>query len=241
MKLPGGGQSPRTPPKAEPEPSLGPEQEAAHGLCTHTYTELSPHATGAYTAPLSCPLLSPPTPTHTSQPRPESLAHGPRACLTTTYLAHGRLHTLEPPFSLPVVLGKGRRGNLILEMRGQRLSLGVRHCPRRNYGRRHPELGGLPLQGPGAVDEGCTEPLPLPCPGPATHSLTGGGTKTCQQLSVLPVEGPISLPCLPTPTWSTWGAPPNFLTPPFAPALGSPHISAFSRSLVPWVSQSYIL
>lgn len=86
---------------------------------------------------------------------------------------------------------------------------------------------------------------PCPCPVPAQphNSITGGWTKTCQQLSVLPVEGPISLPCLPTPTWVHLGRPPfpNFFTPPFAPALGSPHISAFSRSLVPWVSQSYIV
>lgn len=93
-----GGQSPRTPPKARLEPSTGPEREAPRGLCTDTYTELSPRGAGAYRLPS---LLSPPTPTHTSQPRPKT-----RACIITT---HGQLHTLQPPFRLPMVLGKGRR------------------------------------------------------------------------------------------------------------------------------------
>lgn len=152
--------------------------------------------------PLGFPLMSPPTPTHTSQPRPKSSAHGASACLTTTSLTHGQLYTLEPSCGLPMVLGKGRRINPILEMREQRLRVRGKDgtlSSKRN-GRRHSKLPGGPhLLGPGALDEGYTEPLPPPCPTPATQSVTGGCMKTCQQLSVFLVERPTSLPCLPTP------------------------------------------
>lgn len=57
VKLPGGGQSPRTPPKAGPEPGTVPEQEAAHRPCPHSYTELSPPGVGPCPdPPRTCPL-----------------------------------------------------------------------------------------------------------------------------------------------------------------------------------------
>lgn len=49
------------------------------------------------------------------------------------------------------------------------------------------------------------------CPHPVLaqpHSVTGGCTKTCRQLSVFPVEDRTSLPCLPTPTWVHLGGSP---------------------------------
>lgn len=180
----------------------------------------------------SSPLMSPPTSTRTSQPRPKSWAHGARACLTTAFLTHSQLHTLEPPCSLPVVLGKGRRVNPILEMREQRLGVGVRRCFRRNYGRRHPELGGLHLHGPGALDEGCMEPPPPLCPSPATQCPWRMHEDVPAVVCV--PSGGSHIPALPAhtnlgpPEW----LPRHFLTPPFAPALGLdtfPHLAGLWR------------
>ena len=46
----GWGAEPKNIPQGRP--STGPEQEAAHGLCTHRYTELNPHGAGVCTDPL---------------------------------------------------------------------------------------------------------------------------------------------------------------------------------------------
>lgn len=121
VKLPGGGQSPRTPPKARLEPSTGPEREAPHGLCTDTYTELSPRGAGAYTAPLS--RVPSHSNTHfTTQAQDQGLHHH-----HTWSASHS-----STSFQAPSGVGKGRKVNPILEMREQRLTGEVRGCPRRN-------------------------------------------------------------------------------------------------------------
>lgn len=58
VKLLGGRQNPRTPPKAGPEPGTGPEQEQSMDCAEQT--ELSPQGEGSVQTPPSCPLTLPP-------------------------------------------------------------------------------------------------------------------------------------------------------------------------------------